>query len=79
MCAQLVVYPQRRPIFSTTLPGWLPVPYYTQQLPGQSNFYYWTRLEFDQVWLVRAGPPPTIENPVLYSHYCPIQLDMGPV
>jgi len=30
MCAQLVVYPQRRPIFSTTLPGWLPVPYYTQ-------------------------------------------------
>ena len=30
MCAQLVVYPQRRPIFSTTLLGWLPVPYYTQ-------------------------------------------------
>jgi len=32
MCAQLVVYPQRRPIFSTTLLGWLPVPYYTQQV-----------------------------------------------
>ena len=30
MCAQLVVYPQRRPIFSTTQLGWLPVPYYTQ-------------------------------------------------
>ena len=30
MCAQLVVYPQCRPIFSTTLLGWLPVPYYTQ-------------------------------------------------
>ena len=32
MCAQLVVYPQRRPIFSTTQLGWLPVPYYTQQV-----------------------------------------------
>ena len=31
MCAQLVVYPLHRPIFSTTLLGWLPVPYYTQQ------------------------------------------------
>ena len=35
MCAQLVVYPQRRPIFSTTLLGWLPVPYYTQQREGE--------------------------------------------
>jgi len=33
MCAQPVVYPQRRPIFSTTQLGWLPVPYYTQQFP----------------------------------------------
>jgi len=35
MCAQLVVYPQRRPIFSTTQLGWLPVPYYTQQQQRQ--------------------------------------------
>jgi len=35
MCAQLVVCPQRRPIFSTTQLGrWLPVPYYTQH-PGR--------------------------------------------
>ena len=34
MCAQPVVYPQRRPIFSTTQLGWLPVPYYTQQSLG---------------------------------------------
>ena len=34
MCAQLVVYPQRRPMFSTTLLGWLPVPYCTQHAKG---------------------------------------------
>jgi len=33
MCAQLVVYPQRRLIFSTTVLGWLFVPYYTQHSP----------------------------------------------
>jgi len=43
MCAQPVVCPQRRPIFSTTQLGRLPVPYYTQHYeciptsPGHSS------------------------------------------
>ena len=46
MCAQLVVYPQRCPIFSTTQLGWLPVPYYTQHnhytlADGKSGILKW--------------------------------------
>jgi len=39
MCAQLVIYPQRRPIFSTILLGWLPVLYYTQHFPDGCHPY----------------------------------------
>jgi len=50
MCAQLVVYPQRRPIFSTTQLGWLPMPYYTQQntglLRGGLRYLYVSCLQF---------------------------------